>query len=220
MEEIYPLALALYDFVPVAFFFIGAIFLVRMAKLMCSDRCGRLATAGSVLVFLGGFLKAIWKLLYTIGTGDFQMLSESQFVLLAPGFLALLIVVIWMARSQRVVKERDAAIILAMAAWKIPFLIVMTLASMGVQGILTYTSFRRGEKRAAAGFIVAFLCLVGLGAMASSEQTWQSSGSNRALIQLANLGLCWAAYYCTRMLQPPKRFDSTFSIEGGSSKSG
>jgi hypothetical protein len=188
MKEIYPLALALYDFVPVAFFFIGAIFLVRMAKLMCSDRCGRLATAGSVLVFLGGFLKAVWKLLYTIGTGDFQMLSESQFVLLAPGFLALLIVVTWMARSERVVKERDAAIILAMAAWKIPFLIVMTLASMGVQGILTYTSFRRGEKRAAAGFIVAFLCLVGLGAMASSEQTLAKQWIEQSTNTIGQLG--------------------------------
>lgn len=188
MEKPYPLALALYDFVPVAFFFIGAIFLVRMAKLMCSVRGGRLATAGSALVFLGGFLKAIWKLLYTIGAGDFQMLSESQFVLLAPGFLALLIVVIWMARSERVVKEREAAIILAMAAWKIPFLIVMTLTSMGVQGILTYTSFRRGEKRAAAGFIVAFLCLVGLGAMASSEQTLIKQWIEQSINTIGQLG--------------------------------
>jgi len=188
MEETYPLVLALYDFVPVAFFFIGAIFFVRMARLMCSIRCGRLATAGSVLVFLGGFLKAIWKLLYTVGVGDFQLLSESQFVLLAPGFLALLVVVIWMARRERVVKERDAAIMLAMATWKIPFLIVMTLASMGVQGILTYTSFRRGANFAAAGFIVAFLCLVGMGAMASSEQTLAKQWIEQSINTVGQLG--------------------------------
>ena len=101
MEETYPLALALYDFVPVAFFLIGAIFLVRTSIRMCGLRCGRLAIVGSLLIFLGGFLKAIWKLLFTIGVGDYQLLSESQFPLVAPGFLVLLIAVIIMARSER-----------------------------------------------------------------------------------------------------------------------
>jgi hypothetical protein len=175
VEETYPLSLALYDFVPVTFFLVGAIFLVRMVTQMCGVRCRRFAIAGSLLVFLGGFLKAVWKLLYTTGVGDFQLLSESQFALSAPGFLVLLIVVIWMARGERMAGEGKAAIVLAIATWKIPLLIVMTLASMGVQGILAYTSFQRGEKLAAVGFIVAFLCLVGMGAMASGEQTlaWQ-----------------------------------------------
>ena len=171
MEEIYPLALALYDFVPVAFFLIGAIFLVRTSTRMCGLRCSRLAIVGSLLIFLGGFLKAIWKLLFTIGVGDYQLLSESQFPLVAPGFLVLLIAVIIMARSDREARTINAASILLMATWKIPFLIVMTLTSMGVQGILTYVSFQRKAKLAAAGFIVAFLGLVGMGAMASGEQT-------------------------------------------------
>ncbi|MGB7876297.1 MAG: hypothetical protein WBL25_18075 [Anaerolineales bacterium] len=188
MAETYPLALAVYDFVPVAFFLIGAIFFVRMATQICDDRCGRLAMAGSVLVFLGGFLKAIWKLLFTLGVGDFQLLSESQFVLLAPGFLALLVVVIRMARSERMVRERNAAVMLAMAGWKIPFLIVMTLASMGVQGILTYISFRRTAKLAASGFIVAFLCLVGMGAMASGEQTLRMQWIQQSVNSLGQLG--------------------------------
>ena len=171
MEETYPFALALYDFVPVAFFLVGAIFLVRMATQMCGVRCRRFAIVGSLLVFLCGFLKAVWKLLYATDVGDFQLLSESQFALLAPGFLVLLIIVIWMAQGERMIRERDAVPMLAIAVWKIPLLIVMTLASMGVQGILTYMSFQRGEKLAAVGFIVAFLCLVGMGAMASGEQT-------------------------------------------------
>jgi len=171
MDETYPLALALYDFVPVAFFLIGSIFLVRTSIWMCGLRCGRLAIAGSLLIFMGGFLKAIWKLLYTIGLGDFQLLSESQFPLVAPGFLMLLIAVIMMARSDKEARTINAAPLLLMATWKIPFLIVMTLTSMGVQGILTYVSFQRKSKLAAAGFIVAFLGLVGMGTLASGEQT-------------------------------------------------
>jgi hypothetical protein len=171
MEDTYPLALALFDFVPVAFFLTGAIFLVRTAMRMCGPRCGRLAIAGSLLIFTGGFLKAVWKLLFTIGVGDYLLLSESQFPLVAPGFLILLIAVIMMARSDREARANNSASILLMATWKIPLLIIMTLTSMGVQGILTYISFQRKAKLAAAGFIVAFLCLVSMGALASGEQT-------------------------------------------------
>ncbi len=188
IEETYPLALALFDFTPVTFFLIGAYFLVHIATRMRGFRCGRLAVAGSLFIFLGGFLKAIWKLLYTIGVGNFQLLSESQFVLVAPGFLALLLAVIWMARSERMGKMGNASPILAIAPWKIPLLIVMTLACMGVQGILAYIAFRHNAKFAAAGFIVAFLCLVGMGALASGEQTLARQWIEQSINAVGQLG--------------------------------
>jgi hypothetical protein len=61
--------------------------------------------------------------------------------------------------------------VMAMAAWKIPFLAIMTLASLGAQGILVYLSFRRGIRIAAIFFIVAVLCMLGMAGMASGEQT-------------------------------------------------
>ena len=187
MEETYPLALALYDFVPVVFFLIGAIYLVRTVMRLCGLHCGRLTIVGSLLIFLGGLLKAIWKLLFTIGVGDYQWLSESQFPLLAPGFLVLLIAVIIMARSERAKEKRKGAL-LAIVAWKIPLLIVMTLASMGVQGILTNVSFQRKAKLAAAGFIVAFLGLVGMGALASGEQTLARQWIEQSVNSVGQLG--------------------------------
>jgi hypothetical protein len=132
-------------------------------------------------------MKAIWKLLFTIGAGDFQLLSESQFPLVAPGFLVLLIAVIMMARSDREARTTNAAMLL-MATWKIPFLIVMTLTSMGVQGILTYVSFQRKAKLAAAGFIVAFLGLVGMGALASGEQTLARQWIEQSVNTVGQLG--------------------------------
>ena len=188
MKDTYPLVLALYDFVPVVLFLIGAIFLVRTSIRMCGFRCGRLAIAGVLLIFIGGILKAIWKLLYTIGMGNFQLLSESQFPLVAPGFLILLIAVLMMARSDRETRVTNAALLLIMATWKIPFLIVMTLTSMGVQGILTYVSFQRKKKLAAAGFIVAFLGLVGMGALASGEQTLAMQWIEQSVNTVGQLG--------------------------------
>ena len=171
MSEAYPLTLALLDFLPVIFFLIGAIFFVGISTKMCGFRCGNLAITGSLLIFLGGFSKAVWKLFFTIGLGDYLLLSELQFVLVAPGFLILLIVVIMMARSERSDEKGNAEFLPAIATWKIPFLVVMTLSSLGVQGVLAYIAFRHKVRVATLGFIIAFLCLLGMGSMASAEQT-------------------------------------------------
>jgi hypothetical protein len=198
MEETYPLALAIYDFVPVAFFLVGALFLVRTAIRICGLRCGRLAIAGSLLIFLGGFFKAVWKLLYTIGVGDFQLLSEIQFPLVAPGFLVLLIVVIRLARGKEVGENRFANNMLAILAWKIPLLIVMTLASMGVQGILTYMAFRCNAKLAATGFILAFLGLMGMGVLASGEQTLARQWIEQSVNSVGQLGFMTGSIFLFR----------------------
>jgi hypothetical protein len=100
----------------------------------------------------------------------------------------LLIAVIMMARSDREARTINVASLLLMATWKIPFLIVMTLTSMGVQGILTYVSFQRKAKLAAAGFIVAFLCLVGMGALTSGEQTLVRQWIEQSVNTVGQLG--------------------------------
>ena len=115
MEETYPLALALFDFVPVIFFLIGAIYLVRIATRLCGMCCRRLTIIGSLLIFLGGFLKALWKLLFTTGVGDYRLIGEIQFALVAPGFVLLLIAVIWIARSESMGEKNKEVLIAAIA---------------------------------------------------------------------------------------------------------
>ena len=168
--EIYPVELAIFDFVPVILFLIGAYFLVRVTTMVRSAACGRMAMAGALLIFLGGFLKALWKLLYSTNVADLRWMSELQFALVAPGFLGLMIAAIYLARAKNKNQNADMAMF-AIATWKIPLLAIMTLTSMGANGILAYLCFRRKARLAAVGFIIAFLCLVGMGAMASGEQT-------------------------------------------------
>lgn len=183
--ETYPISLALFDFVPVTLFLVGAFFLVRIAIQMRGRPCGRMAMAGSLLVFLGGFLKATWKLLYAANLADIRWMSEVQFALVAPGFLALLVTAILMVRGRRGVA---APPVMAIAAWKIPLLAVMTLSSMGAQGILAYLSLRRRVPLAAVGFIIAFLCLVAMGGMASGEQTIAKQWIEESINALGQLG--------------------------------
>ena len=66
--ETYPVSLALFDFIPTLAFLTGAFYLVRTGVLCRGKPCGRMVMAGGLLVFLGGFFKATWKLLYTTGS--------------------------------------------------------------------------------------------------------------------------------------------------------
>ena len=181
------LFLALFDFVPVALFLVGAYFLVRIAFL-CRGRPGaRMVMAGTLLVFLGGFLKAAWKLLYSTNTADVQWMSQGQFVFSGIGFLGMCVAVIYMVRGQRRTDGSGGAL-LAMAAWKIPFLFVMTVASLGAEGILTYLAFRRKVPAAAAGYIIGVLGILAMGALASGDQTVVMQWIEESVNTLGQLG--------------------------------
>lgn len=200
MDESYTLSLALVDFIPNIAFLIGAFYLVKTALLVRGSACARMVMAGSLLIATGGILKATWKLLYTLGTADIRLMSELQFVLVAPGFVALLVVAILLARGSRPKEagRSKAGMLPAIAVWKIPLLIVMTLASLGAQGILTYIAFRRGARLAAAGFIVAFLCLLAMGSLASGEQTVARQWIEQTINSTGQIGFALGSFLLYR----------------------
>ena len=184
--ETYPVSLALFDFIPTLAFLTGAFYLVRTGVLCRGKPCGRMVMAGGLLVFLGGFFKATWKLLYTTGVADIQWMSQGQFVLSSIGFLGVFIAVLYMVRSKK--KAAPGGTVLAMAAWKIPFLFVMTVTSLGAEGILAYMAFKRKVPLAAAGFIVGVLGILAMGAMASAEQNLTMQWIEEGINTLGQLG--------------------------------
>jgi hypothetical protein len=179
------LALSLLDFVPNLAFLLGAIFLVGTARLARGRRCAWLMAGGVLLIFLGGMLKATWKLLYTTGVGDVQVMSQAQFVLLAPGFLLMLVGTTMLVRRQaKGTAFGSQPPVLALALWKIPLLLAMTVCSITACGFLAYVALRRGLWLAGALIIVAAFCLLAMSGMASLEQTiarqWMEEGINAA----------------------------------------
>jgi hypothetical protein len=137
--------------------------------------------AGTLLIFTGGFLKASWKLLYVLDIADITLMSEAQFVLLAIGFTGMLVALSYLARSFNQEGKLGAALLIS--TWKIPFLTVMTLCSLGAHGLLTYISFKKKVPLAASLFILALVCMLAMSGMASSlEQTvanqWLEEGVN------------------------------------------
>lgn len=179
METTYPLSLALFDFVPNIAFLVGAYYLTRLAWIARGRMCGTLTLAGVTLVFLGGFLQATWKLLFVTNTADIRLMSEVQFIFLAAGFFLVLFAVIVIARKSG---KPDSPTFLAMAPWKIPFLIVTTLTSLAAFGLLSLIAFRRKVILAGIAFLITFLCLLVMGGLASAEQTipqqWIEEGFN------------------------------------------
>jgi MFS-type transporter involved in bile tolerance (Atg22 family) len=123
-------------------------------------------------------------LIYTVSYGslDVVMLGQAQFILLAPGFLAMLAAVIYGVRAQRA--RPDQAVLPSIAVWKIPLLIVMTLSSLGALGVLGFFSFRRRLWLAGVFFIFAILTTLAMAGMASAAQTvemqWVEEGINAA----------------------------------------
>ena len=68
--------MALMDFVPVFFFGVTAVLLLRDLYNKMFKGAYALLAAGSVNVFLAGFCKALWKLLYAADICNFVALEE------------------------------------------------------------------------------------------------------------------------------------------------
>lgn len=184
--ESFPLSLALFNFVPPLAFLVGAFYLVKISFICRGSPTARMVMAGTLLVFLGGFFKAIWKLLYTTGAADIQWMSQGQFVFTAIGFLGMAVAIIRIARKRK--GRSPEPVVLAMAAWKIPFLFVMTVTSLAAEGILAYIAFQRKAWWAAAGFVVGVLGILAMGALASSEQTLAMQWTEEAINAVGQLG--------------------------------
>lgn len=193
MSDEYSLSLALLDFVPNLAFLAGGYYLVKTVKLARGQKCAQMCFSGWMLVFMGGLLKATWKLLYTLGIADIQVFSQAQFVLLAPGFLALLVSTILLARSSTKKVQPVAYVI---AAWKIPLLAVMTLSSLGAQGILSFISFRRKAPLAGFLFIIAVLCMLAMSGMASgSEQSTTAQWAEEIINSVGQISFAIGCYH-------------------------
>jgi hypothetical protein len=193
----YSLGLAILDFVPILAFLAGAYFLVKIAILHRGTACGRMMLAGTGLVFTGGFLKASWKLLYVLDVADIRLMSEAQFVLLAIGFTGMLVALSYLARSFN--QEGKLGSALLISTWKIPFLTVMTLCSLGAHGLLAYIGFKKKDNPAAVLFILATVCMLAMSGLASgAEQTVAMQWIEESINSLGQLSFAFGSYLLYR----------------------
>ena len=86
------------------------------------------------------------------------------------------------------------------STWKIPFLTVMTLTSLGAYGLLAYISFKKKVPLAASLFILALICMLGMSGMASSlEQTVANQWLEEGVNSLGQISFAVASYLLYRV---------------------
>ena len=79
----YSVPMAIVDFIPVFLYLAAALILLKDLSEKFARESYMLFCAGAIDVFIAGFLKALYKLLYAAGVCDFQALSNLFFPLQA-----------------------------------------------------------------------------------------------------------------------------------------
>ncbi len=161
--------MALMDFVPVAFFGITAVLLLQdLYNKMCKGAYALLAT-GAVNVFMAGFCKATWKLLYAANICNFVALEEMFMPVNSLGLLfvglSLIGMLIW--------KRKSAVLSVAPVAFtsSMPFIMMMVVGLGGLCAGLSVLAAKMKKGTVTILFILSFICAMAMGYMSSKDST-------------------------------------------------
>ena len=173
-----PMALA--DFVPVALFAVAAVLMQRDLYNKMPKHAYACFAAGCVDVFLAGFLKALWKLLYAMNLCDFHVLNTMFLPVQSIGLLLTGFGLILMLTSRR-----SAALAVAPPVFAGTFVfIAMMVAGLGAMcASLGIVAARMKKKGLIVLFVLTFLCYMAMGYLASRDgssaaMNWIEQGVN------------------------------------------
>ena len=165
----FTIPMALMDFVPVAFFGITASLLLRDLYNKMFKGAYTLLAAGSVNVFMAGFFKALWKLLYAANICDFVALEEMFMPVNSLGLLFVGISIVGMlCRKKKSVMLSAAPPVIASS---IPFIMMMVLGLGGLCAGLSVLSAKMKKGKVKILFILSFVCAMAMGFMSSQDVT-------------------------------------------------
>jgi hypothetical protein len=209
----FSLSLALLDFVPVLLTAIGFFYLIRLTFSVLPVQ-GRIAFLGGALIVLGGFFKALWKLLMALSnsTVDIGWMEAGLFVFLASGYLLFAWSMWQVARSVQgkrifgawLVPSLTSLITLGTSyylfislpdspAWERVLLSVTVLANF-ISGILLIVlAFRQKLSLAGWLFLLNLVCVFALNGLARTSQTTLINWINESVNTLSCLGFMLAA---------------------------
>ncbi len=168
----FTIPMALMDFVPVIFFGISAILLLGdLYSKMCKGAYA-LLSAGSVMVFLASFCKALWKLLYAANICDFVVFEQMFLPVNSLGLLFVgMSLIIMLCR-----RKQGAMLSVAPVAFtsSMPFIALMVVGLGGMCGALSILAAKMKKGKVMILFILSFVCAMGMGFMSSqdSSQAW------------------------------------------------
>ena len=175
--------MSLVDFIPVIFFGAAALILQKDLYNKMSKGAYALFCAGTIDVFLAGFLKALYKLLYAANVCDFSALNTLFFPLQAIGFmLAGVGLVCLITRPQGKGKMYAVAAPAAFSGTMI-FVALMVLGLLGIDFSLSAISKKMKKPIAIVMFALSFVFCLMMGYLSSKDFSqsymhWVAEGVN------------------------------------------
>ena len=160
--------MGLMDFVPVIFFGITSVILLCDLYNKMSKAAYVLLSAGAVNVFLAGFCKALWKLLYAANICNFVALEEMFMPVNSLGLLFVGVGLVLM-----VCQKKSAMLSVAPVAvtTNLPFIMMMVLGLGGMCTGLSVVAAKMKKAPVMVLFILSFVCAMAMGYMSSQDST-------------------------------------------------
>ena len=165
----FTIPMALMDFVPVAFFAVTAVLLLGDLYNKMGKGVYALFAAGSVNVFMAGFCKALWKLLYAAGICDFVALEEMFMPVNSLGLLFVGLSLIGMLCFKRKYVTLSVAPVALTSS--LPFIAMMVVGLGGMCASLSIVSAKMKKGKVMILFILSFVCAMGMGYLSSRDST-------------------------------------------------
>ena len=178
----FSVSMALVDYIPVIFFAVSSVILLRDLYNKMSKGAFALFSAGVIDITLAGALKATWKLLYAAGACNFEALDHMFFPVQSIGFLLAGVGILAML----VHKQTDTAVLaVAPPVFTGTFVFVgLMVAGLGIMDfVLCVLAVKLKKHWLIAIFAVSFICSLCMGYLSSQDfaeaaLNWIAEGVN------------------------------------------
>ncbi len=178
----FSVGMALFDYIPVIFFAIGAIILLRDLYNKMSKCAYALFATGVINVAMAGALKATWKLLYAGAHIDISAFNAMFFPVQSIGFLLAGIGIVGMlCHKQKGTKLHSVVPVVSIT---FPYLVLVMVAGLGLMDAGLCVLAKKMKKPAVIViFALSFVCCLGMGYLSTKDfekasMNWIAEGVN------------------------------------------
>ncbi len=162
------LPMAVADFIPDILFLIASMTLLHDLYHAMSKGAFALFSAGVILIFTAGLLKAAWKLLYALNICDFVALNNAFFPMQSTGFVLGALGMIGFLFF----KQKNAFVAAPpVYSSSLIFVIFTIFSTFCIWMGLAWIASKMKEKKAFLMFILSFVCMLGMGYLSSRDFT-------------------------------------------------
>lgn len=178
----FSIPMALVDYIPVIFFAVAAVLLMRDLYNKMSKGAFALFAAGTIDIVCAGALKATYKVLYASGVCDFQALDEMFFPVQSIGFLlagiGMIALICWK-------QSKGTLLAVAPPVFSGTFVFVaLMVAGLGMMDVaLCIISAKMKKPALITFFVISFVCSLCMGYLSSQDfaqasMNWIAEGVN------------------------------------------